>query len=174
MLCVFVVVVAVLLAIISVVMRFAVVLANKCLGGSAPRYDDYDDDDWDSYERPARRDRRSAAIPEPNFLKGMGIAFVAYIVNFIVNVGLALALGVGIAGLARGGGVRGGADPGLMILFQVVNLAVSFLVWSGILAAMLPTTFGRAALVTLFMAIIGFFLILLIVVPLVVLAVAVG
>lgn len=158
----------IVLMIVSVIMRFAVVLANKCFGGSASSTYSDDWDDWDDAPRSYRGRRQNALIPEPSFGKGMGIAFVAYIVNFVVNFAIGIAFGVGMQGMARGG-MRGGADPALFILVQGMSMVVSFLIWSGILTAMLPTSFGRAALVTLFMALIGIAITVIILVPLFVL-----
>lgn len=156
----------ILLMIISVIMRFAVSLANKCLGSSSRSrsYDDDWDDDWDAPRY--RRGRPGGAIPEPTFGKGMLIAFVAYLINAVVSFAIGIVFGVGIQGMGAGG-MRGGAAPAMMLLAQFISAVVGFLIWSGILTAMLPTSFGRGALVTLFMLIIGTVIAIIIVVPLV-------
>lgn len=167
----------VILLIYSVLLRLAVFVANKCLGdsgGGSRRRDDYEDD-WDDYDRPARR--RGPAIPEPDLGKGMGIAFVVIIIQFVIVFALALVIGVGMGAAGGGGGGGGfggggaknnpfgpqpGVDPTAQLLLNCFSVILGFLIWSGILTAMLPTSFGRAALVTLFLHIFLFVLWLLV------------
>lgn len=144
-LCVLVVALPVGLAIGAAILRAAIALANKVLGRPAEdRYDDrYDDDDYDDYEdRPRRRRRRSgAAVPEPGFWKAVGIVFVIALVNGGAGFVIGLVVALGMAG----------QDPqAVQIVSQVISLPVGFLINAGMLAAMLPTSFARGALVTLF------------------------
>ena len=156
------------LFIYALIIRAAVWISNKCLGGSSggrsSYYDDDYDDDYDDeddyYERPARRRRRSGgdAIPEPNLGKGMGIALVALIVQFVVGfvIGIAFAGAMGAAGPGNPFNPRGGADVGAQLAVNCCSAILGFFIWAGILTAMLPTSFARASLVTLFIYIIGF------------------
>lgn len=168
------------LMIVSVIIRAAVWVANKCLGetggGGYQRRsrddyydddDDYYDDDDDYDDRPRRRPpprRRGSAIPEPELFKGMGIGFLVWICQVVVSLVFAFLL-VGAGGMGGGGfgggqnnpfGAQPGVDPVLQIMSSCVQLVIGFLIWSGILSLMLPTSFGRAALVTVFIYLILF------------------
>lgn len=153
MLCVLVVALPVGLAIGAAILRAAIALANKVLGRPAEdRYDDRydDDDDYDDYEdrprRRARRRRSNTAVPEPGFWKAVGIVFVIALVNGGVGFVIGLVVALGMAG----------QDPqAAQIVSQVISLPVGFLINAGMLAAMLPTSFARGALVTLFQYLIG-------------------
>jgi hypothetical protein len=161
MLCGGLVALTVLLVISSAIMRFAVTLANKCLGPANPKPYDDEWEEWEEYDRKSRGRKNNALIPEPSITRGMGIAFVASVVNFIASFAIGLVFGAGM----RGMGGRGGPDTVLFILVQGMSLVASFLIWAGILTAMLPTSFGRASLVTLFMGLISFVIALIIAVP---------
>lgn len=149
------------LLIVSAVLRAAVWIANKCVagsGGGRSYYDEDDWDDWDAYDRPARRRRRgSDGIPEPGLFKGMGIALLVFIAQTVIGFVLALVL---VGGMNAGGGnpfaPRGGADPVMQLLVNGVSIVTGFLIWSGLLTALLPTSFPRAMLVTLFLYLILF------------------
>lgn len=78
--------------------------------------------------------RAPEAVPEPGFGKAMGISFVTGLVNF----------GVGIVLGLVGGAVR--THP---LVVQAVSMPVSFLVMGALLAAMLPTTFGKGMVISL-------------------------
>ena len=75
------------------------------------------------------------AIPEPSFGKAMGIVAVAGIVGGVINI---------VIGLVLQG------SPELALVGGFANLLVGFLVSSTVYSMMLPTSFGRAALVYLF------------------------
>ena len=150
------------LLILSMIIRASVWIANKCVGGASgggrAYYDDDDEDDWDAYDRPARRGRRqpSGAIPEPELFKGMGIGLVwliaAFVLSLVLNIGLmALAGGIGGGPL----GLGGGADPTIAIFVGLAQFGAGFLIWAGLLSVMLPTSFLRACLVTVFIYIIS-------------------
>jgi hypothetical protein len=166
--------IVVALFIYSLIIRASVWIANKCLGGapaarSSYYDDDYDDDydndddDYDAYDRrPARRRRGGGGsggpIPEPSLARGMGIAFVVFIANIVVGV-VILAVTGGLAAAGRGGGPfkpGGGGDVGTELAANCCSTIIGFFVLAGLLTAMLPTSFGRASLVSLFVHIILF------------------
>jgi len=94
------------------------------------------------YNRFAGGREAPGAVPEPAFGKAMGIMFVTFLVNGVVNFVMGLMLGAGaVAAGSRMGGVN--------IVAQLVSIPVSLLVMATMLMAMLPTTFGRGILVTL-------------------------
>lgn len=125
----------------------AVAITNSVLAGSGGgrRYDDDDDDDYDYVpkKKRRRRSRRGETVPDPPFGQAVVIVLVAWLVNFAVHYVMSLAIGAG-------------ANPrGQMLAYQLVSLPVSFLVMASMLNAMLPTSFGKACLVTLFCYLIG-------------------
>lgn len=85
----------------------------------------------------------SSAIPEPSFPKAMGVIAVTAIVNGIVSFFAGFVIGV----IGGGAGVP---MQGIQVLAQLVSLVTSFFTMSLVVSGMLPTTFGRAALVTLY------------------------
>jgi hypothetical protein len=104
-----------------------------------------------------------SGVPEPAFGKAIGITFVTSLVNAVVSflIGLITSAGAEVAG-------RKGVD----VVAQLIAFPVSLLIMATMLSALLPTTFGRAILVTL-----CYMLIVLIVVGvcvLVVIAIGVG
>lgn len=156
----------------ALILRGGVWLANKCLPQPGRRYydedDDYDDDWDDDYDRPRiRRGRRGGrtAIPEPPLGKAMGVVFVRFIIGFIVSIPISLALR-GVAG--------GRPDASAQIVASLIQLPIGFLINAGVLTPMLPTTFPRACLVVLFEYLIALAIGLVIAVPLIALAFAVG
>ncbi len=80
-----------------------------------------------------------SSVPEPTFGKAMWITFAASVAQFVVG---------SLISLATGGGATaaGGRGQGVDVVAQLI---VSFLIMAGVLSARLPTTFGRAILVTL-------------------------
>jgi hypothetical protein len=103
-------------------------------------YDDYPDPDRDLGIR------RVVGVPQPDLLKAMGIVLVVGIVNFCVN----SVIGMGLVGAPVGfAGRHRAEDPAAELLAGLVGIPVGFLIQAGLLTAMLPTTFGKAALVTL-------------------------
>jgi hypothetical protein len=95
-----------------------------------------------SVVQPQAGDDPTVGVPEPSFGQAWLISFVTILVNAIVGfiVGLAVGAGVEAAG-------ADGASLGKVAL--LVSIPVSFLVFAGMLTAMLPTSFGRALIVTL-------------------------
>jgi len=118
------IVLAVILAVATlvgaIILRAAVSLYNTMAGGA----------------------NSTAAVPEPPMGKAMGITFVTTLVNGVAG----FIVGLVIGGAAAATGARG---SGVEVTAQLVSLPISVLVMAGMLAAMLPTTFGRAILVTL-------------------------
>ncbi len=82
------------------------------------------------------------AVPQPAFGKAMGIAFVAMLVNLGTSFVVGLIVGGGAAALGRD-------MSSAQTTAQLVAVPVSFFVLAGMISGMLPTSFGRAALVAL-------------------------
>ncbi|MFM8271062.1 MAG: hypothetical protein ACKODX_01890 [Gemmata sp.] len=146
----------IVLGVYAIVLRTAVWISNKCLNGSGDeRSRDWDDEDDYDFDRP--RLRRASAIPEPNIGKGMGIAFVVVILSFLIFLGTQLATGAaGRGGNPFGPGNNpfrggGGGNAGLALAGSCFQLIAGFFIWTCALALLLPTSFPRAALVTLFL-----------------------
>lgn len=111
----------------AVILRAAISLYNKMAGGAGS----------------------PSSVPEPQFGKAMGIVAVTCIVNMMVG----FVIGLVVGGAAGGAGTAGagGADAakGAQLIAQSIAIPASLLVMAGMLSALLPTTFGRALLVTL-------------------------
>jgi hypothetical protein len=105
----------------AVFLRAAVALYNKMAGGASS----------------------PSSVPEPAFGKAMWIIFAISVVQMVV-VGLLLGLVTGAR--AQAAGAFGKGDD---VVVQLISLTVSLLIMPTILSAKLPTTFGRALLVTL-------------------------
>jgi hypothetical protein len=104
----------------AVFLRAAIALYNKLAGGP----------------------QSASSVPEPAFGKAIGINLVAMLID--------VALGFLIRLIAGPGTMS--ADPdsqGFNLGAQLISLPVSLLVTAALLSAMLPTSFGRAILVTL-------------------------
>lgn len=115
----------------AVVFRAAVGLANRVLGQPpADRDPGYEGDD---YVLPRER---ASVIPVPGFGRAAGITAAV----FLVSVAAVVALSV----LERNSGQDRDESR---IVFGGVSLATAFLVQSGLLTLLLPTTFPRACLV---------------------------
>jgi hypothetical protein len=128
----------------AVILRSAVNFANTRLGPpSDVAVSSKDDDDWADYPIPGERGAPAAAIPVPTVGGGMAMTLCIVVVNVIVGAAIRI---VFVEVLALGGG-RGPFDDGAL-LARILTLSVSFLVISGLLAAMLPTTFRRGCLVS--------------------------
>jgi len=104
----------------AIVLRGAVALFNLLAGG----------------------DKAAHAVPRPTFLKAMGIAFLTFGANTIVR-----AL-IGATASVAAPSMRGGIGA-MLGLSQIASLAAGAFVMSGLLTVLLPTTFGRAFLITL-------------------------
>jgi hypothetical protein len=86
----------------------------------------------------------AAAVPEPRIGKAIGLAVVTQIV--CAGAGFVLAFVTHEAGKVL-------RFPGAV---GIIGLSITFLVLTGLLTAMLPTSFGRACLVALLALVIGF------------------
>jgi hypothetical protein len=83
-----------------------------------------------------------SSVPEPSFGKMLGIAFAAILVNGVV--------GSIVSSSVVGGAAIGGMNGKEVELFaKLISLPFNLLAMAGVLSSMLPTTFGRAFLVTL-------------------------
>ncbi len=87
-----------------------------------------------------------SSVPAPGFGKALGITALSLIANVIA--------GALLGGVLAGGALAAGAQaknfaPAAQLIPSLVSLPVGILVMSGLLTVMLPTTFGRALLVTL-------------------------
>ena len=150
----------------AAILMGAVALANMCLPKPRDRYYEYDDEYDD--DRPVRyRDRRNrsgAAIPPPS----IGHAVLIVIVNGLISFVAGLVIGV------MGEVVGGAQDPATMIVVQLFNVVLGFLITASVLTSMLPTTFPRACLVVVFQYVIVIGIALIIFVPLFVLGAGLG
>jgi hypothetical protein len=82
------------------------------------------------------------SVPQPTLGKAMWIILAILLAQVIVGSLLGLCMDVGpTAPRARGLGVDG--------IAELISFPVSFLIMVGVLSAKLPTTFGRAIVVTL-------------------------
>lgn len=109
----------------AVMLRAAAALYNKFAGGASS----------------------PSAVPEPDFGKAAQITFVTMLANWGVSF---------VIGLAMGGATSGTNHGELAAAVgQFVSGCIGLLVMAGMLAAMLPTTFPRALLVTLCYLLIG-------------------
>jgi hypothetical protein len=121
LLCALVIGVAVGTPIGAVCLRAAVALYNKLAGGASS----------------------PSSVPEPAFRKAMWITFDIFLAQLVG--------GYFVFGLATGAGppAAGARGQGVGMVVQLIYVLVSFLITAEILSSKLPTTFGRAILVTL-------------------------
>jgi hypothetical protein len=120
LLCVLVFAVAVGTLISAVFLRAAVAIYNKLAGGASS----------------------PGSVPEPAFGKAMWIIFTTFLAQFVVGA-LLTAFSTGGEAVAPGAGEKG------VDVVVLVSFPVSLLIMAAVLSAKLPTTFGRALLVTL-------------------------
>jgi hypothetical protein len=125
----------------SALLRAAVAMANRVIGPIVPKNTtigwDWDADDEEEEEELHEASR--LAMPEPGISQGMLIVFLALVVNLAVSLFLAAVLDTRRP-------FDWADDPGL----HLFATAVGFVAMLGLLAGMLPTRAGRAALATLF------------------------
>ena len=109
---------------------------------------------------PFRVHANSAAttIPRPSVFGAMWMLLAIAVVNVIVGAAIRIVIGT----------AEGPFDD-LTILGRLASLLVGFVVTAGLLASMLPTTFRRGCLVTLFAYLIGLAIAALVFTPLYVL-----
>jgi hypothetical protein len=94
------------------------------------------------YNKIARGRQGPTSVPEPSMGKAMGITFVATLSNAVLAFFILLVM-------AAVAGAAGARQRNAALMAQLIPLPVSLLVMAGVLSGMLPTTFGRALLVTL-------------------------
>lgn len=121
----------------AVILRAAVAMYNRLSG--ANKSTDYDEDgipyakSADTFE----------GVPEPTMPQAMGICFVIVILNSVISM------------IARGSVSAEPMDLGTVLAIRIGGTAFSMLVMAAILTSALPTTFGRAVVVTLCHALIS-------------------
>lgn len=84
------------------------------------------------------------SVPQPGFGKALGICAATMVVNYAVSFLIAAVFGVAAAANGKG------PTP----IAGLISLPAGFLVMSGMLTAMLPTSFGKSLLLTLIVNII--------------------
>jgi hypothetical protein len=144
----------------ALILRGAITLANKCLSIPPEPIDvpADDEDDWGDYPLPGERATGAATIPKPSVFGAMSMLLAIAVVNVIVGAVVRIVIGT----------VEGPLDD-LAILGRLVTVLIIFLVMAGLLASMLPTTFRRGCLVTLFTYLIALAIAVLVLAPLYVL-----
>jgi hypothetical protein len=120
LLCALVVGVAVGTLIGAVFLRAAIALYKKLTGGASSPW----------------------SVPEPDLGSAMWITFAASLAQMVVGALIGAAVGSGTSSP----GARG---QGHDLVAQLISFPVGLLVMAAVLSAKLPTTFGRAILVTL-------------------------
>jgi hypothetical protein len=103
----------------AVILRAAISLYNALVGG---------------------RDS-SSSVPEPDFSRACVITFVTTLVQWGVGFVLALVMGAGVE--------AGAEQERVNWTQQLIAAPVSLIVMAALLSSMLPTTFGRALLVSI-------------------------
>lgn len=86
-----------------------------------------------------------SGVPSPGF----GWAMVIVLVNGIVATAVSFAITFGFAILAREQVLGNGPPVPLWIIMQAISLPIGFLINASLTSIMLPTTFGRSALIVL-------------------------
>jgi len=86
--------------------------------------------------------KSESGVPEPGLGRAMGIVLVTLLVNGGVGFGVGFLMGASL--------LQSGMSPLTMqVIVTLIGVPIGFVVMSAMLTAMLPTTFGRAAIVTL-------------------------
>jgi hypothetical protein len=104
----------------AVFLRAAVALYNKLAGGASS----------------------PGGVPEPALGKAMWITFAASLAQMIAGFFIDAVTGPGPT-------APGAGEKGVGVVGQLISIPVSLLIMAAVLSAKLPTTFGRAILVTL-------------------------
>ena len=104
----------------AVFLRAAISLYNKMAGGASS----------------------PGSVPEPAFGKAMWIIFGSTVFQMVVG-GLVIGISTDAGPVAAGAGGKG-----VDFVAQLISLPVGLLIMAAVLSAKLPTTFGRAVLVT--------------------------
>jgi hypothetical protein len=108
----------------AVFLRAAVALYNNLVGGASS----------------------PSSVPTPAFGKAMWITFAISLAQFVAGLVINLVMDAGPTSAAAR---RQGADEVAPLISLLFSLPVHFLIMAGILSAKLPTTPGRAILITL-------------------------
>jgi hypothetical protein len=104
----------------AVFLRAAIALYNKMVGGASS----------------------PSSVPEPAFGKAMWITFAAFLAQMVAGLMFHTLTSPGAMPAGEGG-------KGVNVEAQLIFFAVVLLIMAAVLSAKLPTTFGRALLVTL-------------------------
>jgi len=94
------------------------------------------------YNKIAHGPQSPRSVPEPSMSKAMAIMFVVALINEVLAFFIALA----IAAIGRASGTY---QQNTALMAHLFALPISLLVMSGFLSGMLPTSFGRAFIITL-------------------------
>lgn len=153
------------LALAAAFLRAAVTLANICLGApsastAGENDDDTDDEGHDEDEEAgeaadqnsSQPDQTTSGVPMP----GLGRAALVALVTVLANSALAVVFGfsMGLFTTRRGGTPR--ADDGFArVMLPLISLVVGFFASAAVRSGLLPTSFERASLVTLFEYLMG-------------------
>lgn len=129
--------------IVAAILRTAISLTNKVLGGGSPNDLDFYNIPGDclSERYPRSRVRSGLAVPMPSVGRAMLVSLAIWVVDSVVQFGLTFA--------ASGGHVRTNSQTAAVASF-LISLPVCFVVDSAMLSSLLPTSLGRAALVVVF------------------------
>jgi len=140
----------IILLICAAILRAAVTLSNRGQGLSPDNWDlPLDENDWADYPIPSAKRGSRSRVPMPSLARGMMMVLCLA----IVNIAIAAVIQIVIEGEStrRRGDFRNLWDDPLL-LARIITLPVGFLVTSGLVAAMLPTTFRRGCLVSAYSA----------------------
>lgn len=114
--------------------------------------------------RPGHGERGRGAIPAPGVRRAMLISLIAMVVQFVLNVLAAFLLDIKTKGAEK----QLQEDPSIGLTYGVLTLLTGFVAWCVILTHTLPTSFNRAAFVTLIFHLIIILIVAVLVVPIVV------
>ena len=84
----------------------------------------------------------SKSVPEPGFAKAMGIICVIISVNTVLSFLFGVVIGVAAEGAGAGA-------EGVYVVAELIYFPFGLVIMGAMLSRMLPTTFGRAVLVSL-------------------------
>ena len=117
-LCALVVVVPVMLLIAATILRTAVALVNKVLGGRSPTDLDFYDTagDYRHARYPRNESHAGFLIPQPSTGRAVAIVLSVGVMNFAVNFGMAMAVGMGAP--------TGAADLNRQAMLSLISLGV--------------------------------------------------
>jgi len=132
------------------ILRGAISMANNRLAPPpSPPQVSHDEDDWGDYPIKGVAEPSTAAIPIPGIFSAMWMVVVVVFVNLVVRGAIWAATGWDSRARRHRDFID---DPEEVVRFLTWPLI--FLITSGLLAALLPTTFRRGLLVSLFIVLI--------------------